>query len=65
MLVINNGLFASASKRFEDMNMMRHEKTLGIVEVDLSVWKNLSNGEKKFMLFICDKKLCEYYDRIK
>ena len=52
-------------KRFEDMNMMRHTKTLGIVEVDSTVWKKLSEDEKAHILSICDKNLDEYYARIK
>lgn len=33
-------------KRFEDMQMLRHTKTLGIVQIDESVWKKLSQEEK-------------------
>ena len=33
-------------KRFEDMQMLRHTKTLGIIQVDESVWKRLSKEEK-------------------
>lgn len=45
--------------------MMRHTKTLGIVEVDSSVWKKLTDNEKEYILSICDKKLFEYYQRIR
>ena len=58
-------ILSNPFKRFEDMNMMRHTKTLGIVEVDSSVWKKLSDDEKVHILFVCDKKLVEYYERIK
>ena len=58
-------ILSNPFKRFEDMNMMRHTKTLGIVEVDSTVWKKLSDDEKAHILSICDKKLDEYYARIK
>ena len=58
-------ILSNPFKRFEDMNMMRRTKTLGIVEVDSTVWKKLSEEEKEHILSVCDKKLGEYYDRIK
>jgi hypothetical protein len=51
-------------KRFEDMQMLRHTKTLGIVEVEPTVWKNLSNEEKAAILEVCDRKLEGYYEKI-
>ena len=51
-------------KRFEDMQMLRHTKTLGIVQVDESVWKKLSKEEKAEIEKICDEKLEQYYERI-
>lgn len=51
-------------KRFEDMQMLRHTKTLGIVEVDSAVWKRLDKEEKEELERVCDKKLKEYFDRI-
>ena len=51
-------------KRFEDMNMLRHTKTLGVVEVDSSVWKKLTDAEKKRIEDICDERLEKYYQRI-
>ena len=50
-------------KRFETMNMMRHTKTLGIIEVDGTIWKKLSGEEKKRIEEICDEKLEAYYNR--
>ena len=43
---IERNILANPFKRFEDMQMMRHTKTLGIVEVDNSVWKRLTEEEK-------------------
>jgi TRAP-type C4-dicarboxylate transport system substrate-binding protein len=45
------------------MNMMRHTKTLGIIEIDGTVWKKLSEEEKKRIEEICDEKLESYFQR--
>ncbi len=52
-------------KVFEDMQMLRHTKTLGIIEVEPTVWKNLTEVEKQNILSVCDEKLERYYNRIK
>ena len=57
-------ILSNPFKRFEDMNMMRHTKTLGIVEVDRSVWKKLTDADKEQIGKICDEKLEQYYRRI-
>lgn len=57
-------ILSNPFKRFEDMNMMRHTKTLGVIEVDSSVWKHLSDEEKMRIYEICDAKLESYYARI-
>lgn len=54
-------ILSNPFKRFEDMQMLRHTKTLGIVEVEPTVWKNLSDNEKAEIVSICDNKLEEYY----
>ena len=56
-------ILSNPFKRFEDMQMVRHTKTLGIVEVDGAVWKNLAQEEKAEIERICDQKLAEYYGR--
>ena len=43
------------------MQMLRHTKTLGIVQVDESVWKKLTAGEKAEIEKICEEKLEKYY----
>jgi hypothetical protein len=57
-------ILANPFKRFEDMQMMRHTKTLGIIQIDEAVWKNLSQEEKAEIERICDQKLAEYYARL-
>lgn len=56
-------ILSNPFKRFEDMQMLRHTKTLGIVQMDESVWKHLSDEDKTEIKIICDTKLDEYYKR--
>ncbi len=56
-------ILANPFKRFEDMQMMRHTKTLGIVQIDEAVWKNLTQEEKAEIERICEQKLTKYYAR--
>lgn len=51
-------------RRFKNMSMMHHTKTLGIIQVDSIIWKNLTNSDKQLIAEICDKKLEQYYKRI-
>ena len=57
-------ILANPFKRFEDMQMFRHTRTLGIVQVDESVWKKLTAGEKAEMEKICEEKLEQYFSRL-
>ncbi|MEE1320996.1 MAG: DEAD/DEAH box helicase [Acutalibacteraceae bacterium] len=61
---VERNILSNPFKRFEDMNMMRHTKTLGMVEVDSTVWKRLSADDKANIIKICDDKLEKYYQRI-
>jgi len=61
---IERNILANPFKRFEDMQMMRHTRTLGIVEVDNSVWKRLTEEEKVEIRGICEEKLEGYYRRL-
>ena len=56
-------ILSNPFKRFEDMNRMRHNKTLGIIEMDGTVWKKLSDEEKKRIENTGDEKLDRYYSR--
>jgi len=58
-------ILSNPFKRFEDMQMLRHTKTLGIIQVDEAVWKRLSAEDKTEVATICDEKLNSYYLRIK
>ena len=44
--------------------MLQHIRTLGIVQVDETVWKRLNKGEKVEIEKICDEKLEAYYQRL-
>ena len=58
-------ILANPFKRFEDMQMLRHTKTLGIVQVEETVWKHLSAEEKDEIGRVCGEKLEAYYSRLK
>ncbi len=58
-------ILSNPFKRFEDMNMLRHTKTLGIIEIDSTVWKKLTADEKQYIENTCDGKLKEYYELVK
>lgn len=57
-------ILSNPFKRFEDMDMLRHTKTLGIIEVDSFVWKKLTEEDKAKIAEICEAKLAAYYKRI-
>lgn len=54
-------ILSNPFKRFEDMQMLRHTKTLGIIQVEETVWKHLTKAEKDEIGRICDDKLRHYY----
>ena len=43
--------------------MLHHTKTLGVIQVDESVWKKLTREGKQEFERICDEKLEQYYGR--
>ncbi len=57
-------ILANPFKRFEDMQMLKHTKTLGVVRVDEAVWKHLTAEEKAQIETICNEKLEQYYKRL-
>ena len=57
-------ILANPFKRFEDMQMLHHTKTLGVIQVEESVWKKLTQEEKREIERICNEKLDEYYRRL-
>ena len=61
---IERNILINPFKRFEDMQMLRHTKTLGIIEVDSTVWKRLTNDDKEEIEQICEEKLSVYYKRL-
>ena len=60
---VQRNILSNPFKRFEDMQMLHHTKTLGVIQVDESVWKKLTREEKQEIERICDEKLAEYYRR--
>ena len=57
-------ILSNPFKRFEDMQMLHHTKTLGVIQVDESVWKKLTRDEKQDIERICNQKLDQYYARL-
>ena len=57
-------ILSNPFKRFEDMQMLHHTKTLGVIQVDESVWKKLTSEEKQEIEQICNEKLEQYYRRL-
>ena len=57
-------ILSNPFKRFEDMQMLRHTKTLGIIEVEPTVWKHLTADEKAGILQICNEKLDAYFQKL-
>ena len=60
-----SGISSPPFKRFEDMQMLHHTKTLGVVQVDELVWKKLAQEEKQEIERVCDEKLEAYFKRLK
>ena len=57
-------ILSNPFKRFEDMQMLHHTKTLGVIQVDESIWKKLTREEKQETERICDEKLEQYYRQL-
>ena len=62
---VEHNILTNPYKRFEDMNMLRHTKTLGIIEIDSHIFRKLSDNDKAEILQICDSKLAGYYNKFK
>lgn len=60
---VERNILSNPFKRFEDMQMLRHTKTLGIVQVDEAVWKHLTKSELAEIEKVCDEKLDSYFAR--
>ena len=61
--IINN-ILRYPFRRFEYMKIMSHTKTLGIIQMDASVWKKLVSSEKEEIIGICNSKLEEYFSKL-
>ena len=51
-------------KTFEDRQVLYHTKTLGIIEIEPTIWKSLTLNEKMSILQVCDEKLEAYYSHL-
>lgn len=57
-------ILSNPYKRFEEMNMLHHTKTLGVIELDKAIFKNLTTEDRIKILKVCEIKLAKYYERI-
>ena len=61
---IERNILVNPFKRFEDMHMLYHTKTLGIIQVDGSVWKRLTEEDFREIREVCLRKLEHYYQQL-
>lgn len=61
---IRRNILAYPFRRFELMSLMRHTKTLGIIEIDATVWKRLEAEEVKRIIAVCNRNIAEYYEKL-
>lgn len=43
---VRRNILSNPFKRFEDMQMLHHTKAFGIIEVEPTVWKHLTDEER-------------------
>ena len=61
---IERNILINPFKRFEDMQMLTHTKTLGVIRVDKAVWKQLTEEDREEIRETCLEKLGQYYQRL-
>ncbi len=61
---VERNILSNPFKRFENMDMMHHTKTIGIIAVDNTVWRKLTQEEKLCIETICNEKLSDYYKKL-
>ena len=62
---IAQNTLANPFRRFEYMKILTHTKTLGIIQVDSSVWKRLSKEDLEEIRAVCREKLEHYFSKLK
>lgn len=61
---IRRNILAYPFRRFELMSLMRHTKTLGMIEIDPTVWKKLEDEEIKRVIQTCARNIAEYFEKL-
>lgn len=61
--IINN-ILIYPFRRFEYMKILSHTKTLGIIQVDPSVWKKLTTEDLEEITTVCKRKLETYFSKL-
>ena len=59
--IIRN-ILANPFRRFDEMQVMHHTRSLGIIQIDEDVWP-MTDEEVAKICQICDEKLAQYYRR--
>ncbi|MBP3530098.1 MAG: DEAD/DEAH box helicase family protein [Thermoguttaceae bacterium] len=61
---IERNILANPFRRFEEMSAARHSKSLGTIEVERTIWRKLTDDDKRRIETICDQKLDAYFRRL-
>lgn len=61
---VERNILINPFKRFEDMNILSHTKTIGIIAMNSVVWRQLNDHDKEEIVHICDEKLDQYYNQL-
>jgi hypothetical protein len=61
---IERNILANPFRRFEEMSAARHSKTLGTIEIERTIWRKLTDDDKRRIETICEEKLDAYFRRL-
>lgn len=61
---IRRNILTYPFRRFELMSLMRHSRTLELIEIDATVWKKLDDEEKRQVVEACNRNLADYYEKL-
>jgi len=57
-------ILSNPFKRFEEMDFMHHTRTIGVIELDKTIWKKLDKSRRNEIIKICDEHLTAYFAKI-
>lgn len=59
---VERNIFSNPFKRFEDMNFMKRNKDVELIEISRHIMKKLTEEDKEWIVRHCNRKLDEYFD---